>query len=185
MTKACRRRLSPNTSGARRASDIRLIVLHSTEGGTAASVAAWFASRRSGASTQLVVDDAECYRCVPDLVIPWGAPGANRSGIHIEHCGYARWTRAQWEQHGPMLERSAAKAAVACWQFRIPRRYLTLAELRAGRRGFVFHSQCSAAFPPNAGHHDPGPGFPQFLYMQHVRRFYEQLARERAGARET
>jgi hypothetical protein len=158
-------------------------VIHSTEGGTAASVAAYFARSSTRASTQLVIDDAGCYRCVPDLVIPWGAPGANRSGLHIEHCGYARWTRAEWLEHRATLERSAVKAARWCWLYRIPRRWLTLAELKAGRRGFVTHAQCSAAFPPNSGHHDPGHGFPSVFYMARVRHHYARLARERAAGR--
>jgi hypothetical protein len=159
------------------------VVIHSTEGGTARSVADYFARVTTRASTQLVVDDKGCYRCVPDLVIPWGAPGANRRGLHIEHCGFARWTRAEWLDHRPTLARSAAKAARWCWLYRIPRRWLTVAELKAGRRGFVTHAQCSIAFPPNSGHHDPGAGFPQDTYMMLVRRYYAQLAAERAAGR--
>lgn len=174
----CTVRRARHDSGPRRPSWIRHVVIHSTEGGTAKSVAAFFATTAQ-ASTQLVVDDRDCYRCVPDLVIPWGAPGVNRSGLHIEHCGFARWPRAEWLLHRPMLERSAYRAARWCWTFRIPRRWLTLAELRAGRAGFCTHLDASRAFPPNAGHHDPGPGFPRDLYLELVGRFYRELVAER------
>lgn len=170
----CKPLRARHDSGPRRATDVRYVVVHSTEGGTAASVARYFHTTAQ-ASTQLVVDDAECYRCVPDLVIPWGAPGANTHGLHVEHCGYAKWSRDEWLAHDPMLRRSAAKCARWCFHFRIPRRWLTVAQLSAGRRGFCTHADASAAFPPNDGHHDPGAGFPKTLFMQYVRRAYAEL----------
>lgn len=157
---------------------MRHIVIHSTEGGTAASVAAYFASSAQ-ASTHLVIDDERCYRCVPDLVIPWGAPGVNRSGLHIEHCGYAKWSRAVWLAHERTLKRSAAKAAVWCWTFRIPRRWLTVSELAHGVAGFCTHLDASRAFPPNDGHSDPGAGFPKDRYLELVAGYYRELAAER------
>ena len=48
---------------------------------------------------------------MPDLVIPWGAPGVNASGLRVEHCGFARWTRETWLEHDEILL-SAAKAAL-------------------------------------------------------------------------
>ena len=177
----CRQRRARHDSGPRRASDIRLVVVHDTEGGTASSVASFFASTAQ-ASTQLVVDDRECFRCLPDLVIPWGAPGANRHGLHIEHCGWKHWTTAEWLEHLSTLELSAQHAARWCWQYRIPRRWLTVAQLEAGLRGFCTHADATRAFPPNDGHTDPGPGFPKAKYMQLVVKHYRQLAAERAAS---
>lgn len=178
LLKPCKQRRAKHDSGPRSAGLIRHIIVHSTEGGTAASVAAFFATTAQ-ASTHLVIDDRGCYRCVPDLVIPWGAPGVNRSGLHIEHCGYARWTRAEWLQHRPTLERSAAKVASWSWTYRIPRRWVTPAQLRAGVSGFATHRDASIAFPPNGGHHDPGPGFPKDLYLALVERYWRELAAAR------
>lgn len=174
MLAPCKRLRAAHDSGPRRAGDIRLIVVHSTEGGTAESVARFFHTTAQ-ASTQLVVDEHECYRCLPDLYVPWGAPGANTHGLHIEHCGYAAWTRDEWLAHPAMLARSAAKCALWAYHYRIPRRFLTVEQLMAGKRGFVTHADCSIAFPPNDGHHDPGPGFPKADYMRLVRKFYAQL----------
>lgn len=177
--RTCKRRRARHDSGPRQARTVRHVVIHSTEGGTAASVAAFFATS-ARASTQLVVDDRECYRCVPDLVIPWGAPGVNSDGLHIEHCGFARWSRGEWLEHLPTLERSAAKAARWCWIFRIPRRWLTVTRLRAGHAGLCTHYDATRAFPGNSGHTDPGDGFPKDVYLALVRRFYRELAAERA-----
>lgn len=165
-------------------SAIRHIVVHSTEGGTAASVAEFFATT-ARASTQLVVDELECYRCVPDLVIPWGAPGVNTTGLHIEHCGFARWTRTAWLAHDATLRRSAAKAALWCWRYDIPRRWLTVAQLRAGKPGFCRHSDAARAFPPDDPHSDPGPGFPRDEYLDYVETYYAEIlsARKSASAR--
>src|SRR3972149_4306473 len=86
----CKFRRAVHDSGPRKASSIRLVVLHSAEGTTAAGVASFFAGSAQ-ASTQLAVDDRECWRMLPDLVIPWGAPGANSDGLHVEICGFAKW----------------------------------------------------------------------------------------------
>lgn len=162
-------------SGPRRASDIRLVVVHSTEGGTAESVARFFHTTAE-ASTQLVVDDAECYRCVPDLVIPWGAPGVNTTGLHIEHCGFARWHRQEWLQHLAMLRLSAQHAARWAWQYKIPRRWVGPRGLKLRRKGFTTHHDASLAFTPG-GHTDPGPGFPKDTYMRLVQDEYARIAR--------
>jgi hypothetical protein len=132
----------------------------------------------------LVVDEVECYRCVPDLVIPWGAPGVNATGLHIEHCGFARWPRATWLAHDATLLRSAAKAALWCWMFGVPRRWLTVGELRAGEPGFCRHSDASRAFPRGDPHSDPGPGFPRDVYLTYVDAYYAEIraARETASA---
>lgn len=179
LLKPCRQRRAKHDSGPRQASWIRHIVIHSTEGGTAQSVAAFFATSAQ-ASTHLVIDDATCYRCVPDLVIPWGAPGVNRTGLHIEHCGYARWSRAEWLRHKPTLERSAAKAALWCWTYRIPRQWVTIAALKNGGAGLLTHADASQAFPPNGGHSDPGANFPRDTYLELVREYYRELAAQRA-----
>jgi hypothetical protein len=74
-----RRFTAVHTSGTRPLSAITHIVLHSTEGDTAAAAASWFANAASGGSSQLIVDDRECYRTPDNSRIPWGAPGTNVS----------------------------------------------------------------------------------------------------------
>ena len=176
ITAPCKQRRAKHDSGPRRASQIKHVVIHSTEGGTARSVAAFFATTAQ-ASTQLVVDDLECYRCVPDLVIPWGARGANTSGLHIETCGFARWSRGQWLLRIKTLERSAYKAAVWSYSFGIPARRLTNEQLAAGRlKGFVSHAQCFQVFGGSV-RTDPGHLYPWDLYLDLVRRYRFEIAR--------
>jgi len=165
-------------SGPRQVSSIDLVVIHSTEGGTAASVAAMFSLESAIASTHLVVDDDECFRMVPDLVIPWGAKGANHDGLHVELCGWAKWSREQWLAREPTLERAAFKCAKWAWQYKIPRRWLTVEELGAGKRGFTTHVDVNAAFKQGS-HWDPGPGFPGDAFLTLVKKWYADIVDER------
>jgi hypothetical protein len=166
----CSRRFdAAHDSGSRSLSAITLIVIHSTEGDTAAGAATWFANRDSKGSAQLVVDDRECYRTLDNNRIPWGAPGANTDGFHIEHAGFARWDRAKWMTHEETLRRGAFKAALHALKFGIPLTLLTANDLRRGRSGFVTHATVSEVF--HGDHTDPGHGFPLDHYMELVRRF--------------
>lgn len=174
----CRFRRAAHDSGPRQASSIRQIVVHSTEGGTAASVAAFFATT-ARASTQLIVDDEECWRTLPDLVIPWGAPGVNATGLHIEHCGFAHWSREEWFEHDEELRRSAWKAATWCLQYEIQRRWLTVEQVRRRSNGFCRHMDATVAFKNPGGHTDPGRDFPRDRYMRWVKVYYAEMEEER------
>lgn len=165
-----------HNSGARAARLVRYIVLHDTEGPTAVGAARYFATEASGGSSNLVVDDTECFRVLDDLVIPWGAPPLNTSGFHIEQAGYAAWTRTQWLTHEPTIERAAFKAALRCERFKIPARVLNVAQLRADFAqhqpggGIVTHATVSAAFQEST-HTDPGHGYPIDLFLQRLEHY--------------
>jgi hypothetical protein len=164
-------------SGTRPNSKVKWIVMHSTEGGgSAKNVAKYFSSSKSGGSAHLVVDDNACYRCLANNEVPWGAPGANEGGFHIEQVGYASWSGAQWEQHTHMLHRAAYKAALHCKLFRLPARFVTAAGLKKGLKGITTHAEVSKAFPNNAGnHHDPGSGWPRALFLALVKHYLSTL----------
>ena len=163
-------------SGPRRASTIRLIVIHSAEaaddrGGdtSAEGVANYFARPDVQASTQLAVDRDSCVRMLPDLVIPWGAAGANTTGLHVELCGYARWSRSEWLRRRSLLNRAAEQVAHWCYAYDIPARWVSVRALRAGTaRGLTTHVDVNTAFRRGT-HWDPGPGFPRDLFANHVR----------------
>lgn len=148
--------------GTRKASQLRLIVMHSTEStGSAANVASYFQSPSSGGSTQVVVGEDGCFRCVGDLETPAGAPGANLDGLHIEVVGRAAWTRAEWLQNAPRALVEAARV-LAYWSktYKIPLAELDVAAVKdPRRRGVVTHKTISQAFK-QSDHVDPGPGFP-------------------------
>jgi hypothetical protein len=162
-------------SGRRPLSAINLIVMHATQGGTARSVAVYFRNPKSGGSATLVVDDYSCYRCLADNEIPWGAPGANYNGFHIEQCGYASWTAVLWSKtHRRTLMRAAYKAAYHAKKYGLKPRFLTAANLKAGmRNGITTHAECTKAF--GGSHTDPGKGWPRLLFMTMVRGYYAVL----------
>jgi hypothetical protein len=161
------------TSGVRSVDVILWVVMHDTEGGTAESVARYFATPAPGGSAHLVVDDNACYRCLLNEDIPWGAPGANTKGFHIEQCGYAHWTADEWMTHEATIDRAAYKAAFHCHKFGIPLRFVTASGLKAKRPGITTHNECSKAFGGN--HTDPGPGWPRAVFMGKALAYYQQL----------
>lgn len=160
-------------SGTRSKESVIWIVLHSTEGGTAASVARYFASRQATGSAHLVVDDDECFRCLRNDQVPWAAAGANHAGFHIEQCGFARWSAVIWRSHLQTLQRAAYKTALHCSVFDVPTVYRLAAELKAGFPGITTHAECTKAF--GGTHTDPGLLWPRRLFMTYVRRYFADL----------
>lgn len=153
------------------------LVLHCIEGpeaSTAAeSTANWFAGKLGLAprtSAHACVDDDSIIQCVPWERIAWHAPGANRSGIGIEHAGYARQTPAQWrdDYSRRMLQRSAWLAARLCSQFRIPATFVDAAGLVRKEAGITTHHEVTKAFRLST-HTDPGESFPMADYLLLVR----------------
>lgn len=175
ITSSCARRYTAKrTSGRRPLSEIKWVVMHSTEGPSAQSAAAWFANPDSQGSAHLSLDDSECYRCLSDDQIPWGAHGANYHGFHIEQAGFARWLTLVWSStHRRMLDRAAYKTALHCKKFNIRPYFVTSAGLREGKSGVTTHKQCSDAF--GGTHWDPGAGWPRFIFMAAVRRHFKKL----------
>lgn len=156
------------SSGTRRLSSIGLLVVHCTQSSTARGAAAWFANPRSRGSAHVVVDELECFRTLPPSAIPWGAPGANGRGWHLELAGFAQWNRREWLRHRGTIERAAYKLALHGRAFNVPLTRLTTSQLRAGRaRGIVDHRQCSKAF--GGSHWDVGDGFPWDVLLERAR----------------
>ena len=157
----------------------KYVVIHSTESpnrpGSAKDVASFFA--RGGnpdnpASTTITVDDTECYRSLTDEVIPWAAPPFNSRGLHIEQCGFAKWTRAEWFKHKPTIDKAAQAAAYWAMAYDIPVRFLTPGGCKANRAGITCHRNVSLAFGLS-DHSDPGPTdnkhYPYDYFIQRVK----------------
>lgn len=182
----CSRRFYPaaHSSGKRTLSQIKWIVLHDEEAPTAASAAAYFQSRHSGGSAHLCVDDKDCFRCLANQTIPWGAAsafGANTHGFHIEQGGYAKWLPGRWMLHRKTLERAAYKTAFHCHKFGIPVEFVTADKLPR-RFGITTHAEITRASkrldPRNAwmyDHTDPGRFWPRRWFMNRVRAYYAEL----------
>lgn len=156
-------------SGTRVMSPIHLVI-HATDGGCyrgAAKATAEFFTRvineDSPGSAHIVVDEDECYRCLHDNVIPWAVPPFNASGLHMEFCGKANWSRTQWLRHKPMLDRGAKGFAGWSLYYNIPPVWLTVDRCKRRLPGITSHANVSRAFGLS-DHTDPGDGFP-FDYL--------------------
>lgn len=154
-----------------------VIVLHSMEApmseGRAKQVAQMFATLppTRKASVQVCVDNKELWGCVSEQDTAYGAPGANSTGLHIEHAGYAKQSREDWlSDYGvAMLRNSARLAADWCNRYGIPVEFVDAEGLRRGQRGITTHYQVALAF--GGDHWDPGPDFPLDYYLELVKFF--------------
>lgn len=161
--------------GPGRTVPIRVVVIHDMEAPegplTAENIAHWFAtmSADSKASAHVCVDNNSAVRCVADGDRAWHAPGANGDGLGIELAGYARQSRAEWlDQYSKgVLDQAARVVSGWCQKHDIPARKLTVAELKAGKRGVVGHRDVSAAYG-QTDHSDPGPNFPWDYFLSRV-----------------
>jgi hypothetical protein len=155
-------------------SAVHLIVLHSTQGTSAKQAAEWFATtlpdvdeEHQPGSAQIVVDDVSCYRTLPDNVVPYGAPGGNLNGLHIEMAGFAAWNRSQWLVHEETIRKAAGQALAWSRAYGIPLRFVDAAGLRRGDAGVTTHLELTHAFRPG-GHVDPGVGFPLDVFFSYA-----------------
>jgi hypothetical protein len=161
------------SSGRRPLSEIWWVVEHAQESLTALSAASWFRNPDAKGSAHLCVDGAICYRTLPNDAIPWGAPGANYHGFHIEQAGYTRWSRTDWASRELELQRSAFKTAWHLHLFGLPPIFRMAADLERGRKGVTTHLECTRAF--GGDHTDPGSGWPRDRFMGLVKTFYAKL----------
>ncbi len=157
--------------------EIRWLVVHTMESpekpDTATGTARYFADMLAPkypapkASAHFCIDRDHVIQCVRLKDIAWGAPGANRYGIHLEHAGYAKQTPEEWEDDysQAMLLRSAGLTALLCARFSIPVVKLYADDLKAGQKGICGHADCSEAFEGGRGHTDPGHNFPWDSYL--------------------
>lgn len=155
-------------SGTRALSSIRLVVLHDMEDvhylSAAENTGRWFASRASAGSAHYGTDNDSIERYLPLTVVPWGAPGANTDGVHIEQMGRAAWSAAEWHKRAAgTLDRTAWLLShlhrhLADHGVRLPIRTLTDAELKNGKAGVTTHRQLTRVL--GGTHTDPGTGYP-------------------------
>lgn len=153
---------------------VDVIVLHTMEYPERPTGAEWCADyfARTGApraSAHYMVDNDTIVQGVRDVDVAWAAPGANHNGIQIEHAGYAAQGKKGWADaySQSMLKLSGGLTAKLCRRHRVPVRWLTVADLKAGRRGITSHANVSAAFK-RSDHTDPGHDFPVELYLRWV-----------------
>lgn len=165
---------------------VQLVVIHTTEGGARGTAAedgaAYDRDRDDGTSTHYFHDNDSTVQCVrtADQAHAARAQG-NRRGIQHELCtkaGSATWGDAY---HQAMLKRAAKQAARDARKWGIPVRYLTVAEVAAGIKGFCGHADITKAFPQDKGTHtDPGVNFPWTQFLALVRAALADLIKEKS-----
>lgn len=144
--------------------------------GRAVSTANYFASPSSGGSAHYVCDIGETVQCLSESTIGWHAP-PNPHSLGIEICadggshasfrvpGHA-YTREQWldPRVWPAVERAAILCRQLCDKHGVPKRKLSVSDLKAGRRGICGHTDVTDAWH-QSDHDDPGPWFPWDKFM--------------------
>jgi N-acetylmuramoyl-L-alanine amidase len=157
---------------------VRGVVLHCTDtvemADRAEKCAAYFATTERIASAHYACDEDSIVQCVPEDAVAYGARGANRFRVHIEHAGLARQTREQWlDAPGiAMLDRSAQLVAEIALRRGFPIAWVDSAGLLRNEPGITTHAECSRAF--GGTHHDPGPFFPVEDYLRRAQQYAER-----------
>lgn len=140
------------------------------------STANYFASPSSGGSAHYVCDIGETVQCLSESTIGWHAP-PNPHSLGIEICadggshasfrvpGHA-YTREQWldPRVWPAVEKAAILCRRLCDKYNVPKRKLSAADLKAGKRGVCGHVDVTDAWH-QSDHDDPGPWFPWDRFM--------------------
>jgi N-acetylmuramoyl-L-alanine amidase-like protein len=149
-----------------------VITIHTTEGsahGSSAEDGAAYDQRRTdGTSAHYYIDSNSVIQCVrtTDRANTARATG-NKIGIHYELCGKSGsidWNSAYAQA---MLKLAAKQAARDAKKHGIPVKHLTVAQLKAGQKGFVGHIDISNAFG-QSDHTDPGGRFPWSQFLSYV-----------------
>lgn len=162
------------TPGRRRT--VQLIVVHHTagsEGPTSAEAGAAYDARRpERVSCHYFHDSNSTVQGCYTWDTSWTAHAeGNARGIHHELCGTLQ-TRAQWLDpvSDATLWLAARQMARDAIRYAIPVRRLTIAQMRAGERGFCGHGDVVQAWG-QGDHTDPGPWFPWDVLLARVQRF--------------
>lgn len=174
---ACKRDYMParHHGPTRQPSDIRWIVLHSTEiDAPARNIAQYFKTTDVVASCTVTIDNDECQRLLPDRVVPYTNPPLNASSLTIEFCAFAAWSTRTWLKHLKMLKRGARWTAAKCKQYDIPLRWRGRRGIRAGKPGITTHVNINKVYSAST-HTDPGPNFPRFVFMNLVRYYAARM----------
>ena len=158
---------------------VRVIVIHCMEApekpDTAENVSKWLSTQ--GVSVHYCVDNDSIVQMVQCRDVAYGCKGMNRHGIQIELPGYARQTRAEWnDDYSKAALDNAAKliAWVLVPKFGIQTDWLSPDQIRKvtsepGITGFVTHDMVTKALNIPGGHTDPGKSFPLNDFMNKIR----------------
>ena len=157
---------SPNYGGSR--GTVIWIIVHTAEGAlTVDSLGSFFASKSSGVSSHVGIDDHEIVQYVPYSGQAWTARSANPYADQAELCGFAAWTRAEWLTHTGMLENTAQWIADRCQARGVPAVKIGPNDVAARKPGVIGHVDITNGLHDGT-HTDPGTSFPWDVVMARV-----------------
>ncbi len=150
------------TNSSREASyNINRVVIHKTQGGTAAGAASWFANCNSGGSAHFSFDKSNgyCYQSVLEEDIAWhaGYSSTNSNSVGIEHSGWV----ANNDTSTACYNESAIETKSCVTYYAVP----------ANRSYIIGHSEVPGCSYSGGGvncHSDPGPHWNWSYYMSQV-----------------
>lgn len=142
-----------------RIAKVTTIVIHTTEGATAAGAASWFArGGRAPSSAHYIVDvDGSIIQSVRESDTAYAAPNANANGIHVEHTGFSNKTNF-WANQA-MMKASAKLVADICRRHKLP---VTRVVIKG-------HHEI-----PGNTHYDPGSTWPWKQWFALVQEYADQ-----------
>jgi LysM repeat protein len=140
------------------AKEVDWLVLHTAEGAKdEVALGSYFAGTTKGSSAAGVGQDGGYASYVNYADTAWCAPPLNQEAEHLEICGFAKWTRAEWLAQKAMLETVAKWIAWRCTVRKIPIRFVS--SPKVGTSGVTGHVQVNNVYR-KSDHWDPGPQFP-------------------------
>ncbi len=158
---------------------VQYIVVHYTAGSerstSAEDGAAYDQRRQDAVSTHYFADSNSVVQCVLTTDRANAAYSiGNRRGIQYELCGTLQ-TRAQWldPASDATLTNAARQMARDAKRYGLPVRRLTVAEMRAGLKGFCGHVDVTNAYGLG-DHTDPGPDFPWDVLLSRTQLFVDE-----------
>lgn len=157
----------------------KLIVMHGTVSpcvaGGARAVAKFFATEDNKTSAHYVRDPLETIQCVGDHTVAYHC-GYNQDSIGYELCDPQAGPGARWsdKNHTMMLAGAAKDVARLCLAYGIPVAKVSVADLKAGKRGICGHADMSLAFRRST-HTDPGAAFPWSTFIGLVKSEVKKL----------
>lgn len=164
-------------SSPRHGATILWATLHSAEGARTVGSLFDFFNRNQNASSHAGADGYQLSGpWVPDELAAWTLLNGNPRSLNLELCGFAHWTREQWLSEGwvdgvwnprQMIRNAAAWVRQKCDRHNIPKRWLTLDQIRRGERGIIMHADYTYA-TGDGDHTDLGKNFPRDVLLSDV-----------------
>jgi hypothetical protein len=129
------------------------------------------------ASAHYCVDSNSIVQCVQTRDVAFGAPGANRNGIHIEMAGYSEQSSSDWrDPYSVAMTKNVAYLVglVLAPKYKLPIHYCDAVDIRRGVedhtiRGITTHLQVTKSHVGDGTHTDPGLNFPMDMFLDFVR----------------